>query len=161
MQKKGQIQLSFGIIFSIIIIIATVAAGTYFIKQFLSVSECTDLNLFYKNFQDKIDEVWRSPIASQQFSASIVSGVDSICFGSLLSEDAQTYPEYTFLSRYKSTDYNFFLYPSQKVCDGQRSVAKLKNVKVEGFFCKDVVNGKVELDIVKESSSEALASITA
>ena len=44
---RGQIQLSFGMIFSIIIIIATIAVAFYVISTFMDTSRCIDVENFY------------------------------------------------------------------------------------------------------------------
>ena len=52
--KKGSIELSFGMIFSIIMIIAIVGVATYAIVSFLELGKATELSLFHQKFQETL-----------------------------------------------------------------------------------------------------------
>ena len=84
MEKRGSVQLSFGMIFSIIIIIVTVSIAFYVIAYFLDLRKCTEIGLFYKDFQDKIDDIWKSEFASEEFVGRLPSGIDGVCLGNLV-----------------------------------------------------------------------------
>ena len=61
MEKRGQIQISFGMIFSIIIIIAIVAVSIYVITIFLDFNKCGKVVLFYEDLEEEIQKAWESP----------------------------------------------------------------------------------------------------
>lgn len=157
---KGQIQMSFGMIFSIIIIIATVAVAFYFIQKFLDSSDCVVLGDFKSKLQNDIDAAWRSPIAQKKFTGTLTRGIESVCFGSISDrmpgENEKEFQEFSYLV---DSDKNLFLYPSNEACNGRSAVLKLKNVDSKGFFCKKVINGKIELNIIKESATESLVKV--
>ncbi len=159
-KTKGQIQMSFGMIFSIIIIIATVAVAFYFIQKFLDSSDCVILGDFKSKLQEDIDSAWRSPIAQKKFVGSLTRGIESVCFGSIKDRVPGTneneFQEFSYLV---DSDKNLFLYPSNEACNGRSAVLKLKNVDSKGFFCKKVVNGKIEFNIIKESATQALVKV--
>ncbi|MEK6889658.1 MAG: hypothetical protein AABW82_00890 [Nanoarchaeota archaeon] len=158
--KKAQIQLSFGMIFSIIIIIATVAVAFYFIQKFLDSSDCVVLGDFKSKLQSDIDAAWRSPVAQKKFTGSLTRGIESVCFGSIADRALGAYPdEYAEFSYLVDSDKNLFLYPSNEACNGKAAELKLNNVDSSGFFCKKVINGKIELNIIKESATDSLVKV--
>lgn len=158
--KRGQLQISFGMIFSIIIIIATVAVAIYFISQFLDTSRCTQVNIFRSDFQDAVDEVWKSAKAQKSFEISLPSKIEEVCFGNL-SNRGSSYPkEYSDLRRYQSFDSNLFLLPSEKACGGNSANAYLKHVQDSQFRCVNLKNGKASAIISKESTSQILVKVT-
>ena len=81
MDKKGQIDISFGMIFSIIIIIATVAIGFYVITYFLNLSSCTKVGLFWNSLNEEVDKAWNSDIAQTVYTKDVPSGITHVCFG--------------------------------------------------------------------------------
>ena len=74
MDKKGQIDISFGMIFSIIIIIATVAIGFYVITYFLNLSSCTKVGLFWNSLNEEVDKAWNSDIAQTVYTKDEAKG---------------------------------------------------------------------------------------
>ena len=57
--RKAQIQLSFGMIFSIIIIVVTILVAGYVIIKFMSSQDNAKCKLFYQKLQDTIDDSWK------------------------------------------------------------------------------------------------------
>ncbi len=159
-KKAGQLELSFSMIFSILIIIVTVAVAFYFIQKFLTTSACVNEKLFYKDLQEKIDAVWRSPLAQQYFSGELSRSITQVCFGNVSAEQARSSLAYAAVRRYANTGSNFFLYPPNKACDESTAHKRLLHVHEEGFFCTPVVEGKTTLGIAKATSTDALVTIT-
>ena len=94
MDKKGQVQLSFGMIFSIIIIVATLAVAGYITVKFLNTGTSVSCKLFYSDLQKKIDKAWYEDFTHDVFSANAPRGVKEVCFGNstqvlLKSEDEE------------------------------------------------------------------------
>ncbi len=58
--KRGEINLSFGMIFSIILIIAFLAFGFLGIKQFLKMQTEIQVKLFLQDFQEDVTELYNS-----------------------------------------------------------------------------------------------------
>ncbi|MDO8563989.1 MAG: hypothetical protein Q7R87_03190, partial [Nanoarchaeota archaeon] len=93
-------------------------------------------------------------------TGSLTRGIESVCFGSIVDRAPGTYAEeYMEFSYLVDSDKNLFLYPSNEACNGKAAELKLNNVDSSGFFCKKVINGKVELNIIKESATESLVKI--
>lgn len=151
--------MSFGMIFSIIIIIATLVLAGYFIKQFIYTSRCVDVQLFSQELQAKVDEVWRSSQAREPYTGNMPKNIESVCIGNLLSNEARKSAEYDLLKRYSRLGNNFFIYPPQKACDGSAATKKINHVNMSEFFCVKLKEGKASLNLIKDSSFESFVRI--
>lgn len=80
MKKEGQLNLSFGMIFSIILIIVFLAFGFYAIKKFIDMQQTIQIESFMKDFQDDVDKMWKSPQGSQTLTYSLPSKINAVCF---------------------------------------------------------------------------------
>ncbi len=80
MNKRGQMQLSFGMIFSIILIIAFIAFAFYAIKIFLNAQEAAKITRFRENMQEDVDKVWKSAFSSQEETYSLPGKIKKVCF---------------------------------------------------------------------------------
>lgn len=160
MDKRGQLQLSFSMLFSIIIIIATIAVAIYFISNFLETSRCAQINLFKNNLQEKIDEVWRSAQAQQTFEINLPTKVDEVCFGSVAQAGNEYQKEFAQLRRYSEfEEYDLFLLPNLEACGGSSAISQLKHVEKTSFFCINLKNGKGDLNLIKETSAQSLVKL--
>lgn len=144
--KKGEISLSFGMIISIIIIVAILAVAFYAIRYFLNLKDCTELGLYAKDIQTKIDDAWNSDISKDVFSAALPSKVKSVCFGNITSQ-ASSWDEYDLLKNYQGRG-NMFYYPPSS-CDLKYTT--LKHVNLGNFFCVKTSKGKATVKIEKNS----------
>src|SRR3989344_6512006 len=143
--KKGQgvFGTSFGVIFSIILIVALIGVTIYAIAFFLNLSGCTIIGLFYDSLQDEIDRAWNSGIYSDTLGKIPMeelekAGIEVICFGSLESS-ARPGPDEQNRTELKDAlfgnDDNLFLSPTNKACDGELASYNIKHVQIEEFFC--------------------------
>ncbi|MBI2044461.1 hypothetical protein HYT23_00220 [Candidatus Pacearchaeota archaeon] len=80
MGRNSQMQLSFGMIFSIILIIFFLAFAFFGIKIFLGASDNARNAQFVKNLQNDIDDLWKSPQGSQEKVYDVSSKIEEICF---------------------------------------------------------------------------------
>ena len=88
MQKRGQVEISFGMIFSIILIIVFLAVGFYAIKLFLHTSDEAKAGTLISDLQTDIDNVWRNPSSSVTKDYSMPSNADYICFVNFSYDDS-------------------------------------------------------------------------
>src|SRR3989344_9561819 len=92
MKKRAQIQLSFGMIFSVILIIITLFVAGYVITSFIKTSDCAKLGNFDKSLEGEIDMVYQN-LGETNKKLSALPGVPSkiswVCFGSL-NQDAES-----------------------------------------------------------------------
>tara|TARA_Y100000034_G_C6899961_1_gene415836 strand:- start:1950 stop:2444 length:495 start_codon:yes stop_codon:yes gene_type:complete len=154
MNKRGQgvFGMSFGMIFSIIVIIAIIGVAFYVITFFLDLGNCSEIGFFYDDLQEEVDRAWQGGASQDVFSKALPSGISHVCFGDLntaglLGKDEEIRDELFYSVR---DDMNVYMYPSRKACDGDLAYYDLEHVSLEGFFCVEPLNGKVEVKISKE-----------
>ncbi len=144
--KKG-FELSFSVIFSIIVIAAILAVAFYTIGYFLKLKNCTELGLYARDFQSKIDDAWNADSVNDLFTGFVPSGVDEVCVGDL--EEAGIGTRDSALKRFQGTGANLFYYPVPSSCDLR--YGKLEHVQFPSFTCVEVIEGKAGFKIVKGS----------
>jgi hypothetical protein len=160
MNKRGQIQISFGMIFSIIVIIATVAIGFYVITYFLNLSSCTKVGLFWNSLNDEVDKAWNSDKTQTIFNGNVPSGVQYVCFGNLSlapENNITTRNIFSELKVYEGSGKNSFMYPPKKACD--IAFYNLKHARFDNFFCVQAKSGVVNIKISK-TSTDALVMLS-
>lgn len=136
-------KLSFGMIFSIILIIVFIAFAFYAIQKFLELQRSAQIGLFVNDLQSDVDKMWISSGGSEKEEYILPKKIDSICF--------------------KNDEYeNLVLYSSKKEFMEGR---KIKNIDIEEItkdenpFCIRNVDGKIKMTI-KKDSGEPLVVIT-
>ena len=159
--KKGQIEMSFGMIFSIILIIAIIAVAFYVINFFLGISNCGEVGSFYKDLQDRVDKAYSGGITQDTFESGVPNGIEYVCFGGLdQASNAQDREIFQSLKEdLMIENQNVFLYPTNKACDGDLAYNKIDYIKTSEFFCKKVESGKVEVRVTK-ASTDALVTLS-
>ena len=157
MAKRGQLQISFGVIFSIIVIIFTLAVAGYIIIKFYDLGVSVSCKTYYQDLQEKIDKAWASQGEVRDvFSKGEPSGVKSICFGNMSqlsnAEDSDEFEDFKF---YAKVDSDMFFSP-RSVCDSGTFTYDLKHAKTDSFFCVNAGEGvkltKGEFDSVVKLS---------
>ncbi len=158
MNKRGAIELSFGMIFSIIIMIAIIGVAIYAISAFLDIGKTSQLALFHQKFQEKVEEIWTSSITNKVVSFSIPNIVEFVCFGTLDKDgfNPDFEDEYNELKKYSSgfeqKNTNRFLYPPTKIKEfAYKKIDKIDLSEITNDFdCFEVKNGIVKIRFVKE-----------
>jgi hypothetical protein len=151
--RRGQIDISFGMIVSIIIVIATVAIGFYVITYFLDLSSCTKVGSFWKSMDDDVNKAWNSVMTETSINLNLPSGIAYACLG---NETPSSANDQLIFSGLRVPTYsagtNVFLYPAGKAC-GLAS-KKLEHVKIGNFFCIPVKSGVVSIRLSKGISDQ-------
>ena len=145
-------EISFSMIFSIVIIVAILGVGFYVISKFINLSRCADIGLFYDDLQDRVDKAWASGITSDVYELKLSFGIEKLCFGNL-SYDFKGYEaEHEFLNNYKRLARNVFIYPTKAACDSELATYDLKHADTQDkkFFCVDVIDNKIKIKISKK-----------
>jgi len=166
MKKKGALSLSFGMIFSIIMIVAILGVSFYAISYFLNLQKCTTTSLFHQDFQNKINNAWSAEIVSEEFSLVLPKRIEAVCFGSLNSSGAlsgETERIHEDLIRYSNLkqqeNSNMFLHPQDKSCEmGYRTAEHIDLSELGGFTCFETREGRVTFKIEK-GSEDALVKV--
>ncbi len=78
--KKAQMKLSFGMIFSIILIIIFIAFAFYAILKFLDLQDSIKTAQFSDDLQYDINKMWKSSQGSQPREYLLPSKIKSVCF---------------------------------------------------------------------------------
>jgi len=139
--KKGQVKLSFGMIFSIILIIIFLAFAFYAIKSFLGIQDSAQTKKFVTDLKSDIDRVWKSTESSEEKEYSLPSKIKAVCF----TDD----------------DYKNLYFQADKYFEG----GQIEHIDIseitydEDPYCIDNVGGKIKLTLIKEIG-EALVTIT-
>jgi len=155
--KSGQqsIGMSFGTIFSIILIIFFVVIVFIVIKYFLGLQKCTQIGIFLDDFQDEVNTAWNSEKSEFPFTPNLPSNLEYVCFANL-SEPRRNAPAdiYQDIELYQGTGANLFLYPTVDACDIPYNT--IKNIDLEDItstsnpYCVEIRDGKALFNIKKE-----------
>lgn len=169
--KRGQFEISFGMIFSIIIIIATVITAFYVIRYFLDLNKCSDASAFYDGLQTEVSKAWNSRLYSGDYEGKLPSNIEYVCFwnntfavtGRKFLTQYNSVKEYTSVVEKK----NVYLYPPERACKGAANY-NLKYANIQGFNCFPVNNSRVKIplsigsfdSLVKIGSDKGITSST-
>jgi eight-cysteine-cluster-containing protein len=150
--KRGQLQISFGMIFSIILIIAFVAVAIYAIIMFLNLKKCSDLGSFKDDLQGEIDRAYSSDESNFVFNSSLSSGI-RVCFIDLSEESKGDSKEiYTGFKKYGYVKVNTFYWPLQLKCPTTFNLNHLNITEItknNNPYCISNLKGKISLKIEK------------
>lgn len=80
LSKRSQMELSFGMIFSIILIIVFIFFAFYGIKKFLGMQELTQIKAFVNDFQNDVERMQKSFDGTQEKSYVVPKKIERICF---------------------------------------------------------------------------------
>lgn len=125
--KRGQIKLSFGMIFSIILIIIFLAVVFYVISSILNLSQKAQIGIFIDDFQQDINNAWKQEKTLEGKTYSIGKEIQAICF----TEDSEIY---------------FQPYGTAGDLDYQM----IEHLYIDDEFCIDTKDNKIKIRINKE-----------
>jgi hypothetical protein len=131
MNKRGQLNLSFGMIFSIILIIAFIAFGFYAITKFIDLQKTIQIENFLKDFQNDVNNMWKSPQGSQVLTYSLPTKISSVCF--------------------TNDEFQNLKFTSNEIIGGKMiENLDIANITaIQNPFCISNIKGKISLTIVK------------
>lgn len=128
-------KISFGMIFSIILIIAFLAFGVYAIKYFLDIQDKASVGVFIQTLQSDIDKTWQAQQASKPATYSLPGKLDAVCFINAEEENLVFLPP-------RTADVNFV---------NISHIDIIKTVTGEGW---EVVNGAKALCFEKDKKNK-------
>jgi len=141
--RRGNLELSFNMIFSIILIIAILGAAFYVLSFFFNINKCTNNGLFYKDLQTEIDKAWNADFAEDTISLSLPGSSDFVCFGNVsLGAEPGITKQYDEIKFYGTRGNNLYIYPIKSACNKDLSSYNLKHVQSSKMFCAPVKEGK-------------------
>lgn len=163
MKKKGQIKLSFGMIFSIILIVIFLSFAFYVIQKFLDIKNSVEVGKFVEDLQNDVDKMWKSSQGSQEKEYLISSKVEQVCFIDYDSVNKGESSElYQKLKQVYYGDENVFFYP---VGSGNGlDATEIDHINLEKVtedknpYCIESEKGKIKI-IISKNFDEDLVQI--
>lgn len=132
--KKGFLEISFGMIFSIILIIVFLAFAFFGIKKLLDVQETATIAKFKSDLQNDVDKMWTGPLGSVDKTYKLPRKIDGVCF----EEDALE---------------NLYFLPA-----GKLKGDLIEHSVIPEKFCLQNSDGEFEI-VLKKDFGETLVSI--
>lgn len=142
--NKGQetMGLPFSLIFAIFLIIVFVVIAFIAISQFLNWGNSSNVGLFYKELQEKVDEAWSGQSSESKFTIDLPSGITEVCFANLTQPITGSLSEYQMIKNYDVYDANTFLIPPENAEDMEWKLIKHLNIskmtEKSNPYCVDV-----------------------
>ena len=139
--KKGEMQLSFGMIFSIILIVVFIAFAFWAIGKFLNMQKNVQIEQFSADLQSDVDKMLSSTSGSKEENYTLPKNIESVCF--------------------VDREYENLIFHSSKPVDGK----KIEHIDVEKIleqeepFCIENEDNKVSL-ILEKNYGESLVTIS-
>ena len=156
MNSNGQyiLGMSFGVIFSIILIVFFVVIAGIVINAFLKTGDCAKMGIFLDRFSSDVKKTWNSQFDSHTFKGNLPSGIDYVCFANLSQSNRGEFEDIGFdLGLYEGRKANIFFYPTSKACEMPHNfvnhldlekITRLKNPN-----CVEVQKGKITINLEK------------
>ena len=134
-------KISFGMIFSIFLIIVFIAFAIYAITKFINLQKTIQIESFSNNLQEDINNMWKSAKGSQEETYSLPNKIEAVCF----TDD----------------EFNNLMFRSSNFMEG----GKIEHIDIltitegEDPYCISNIDGKVKL-IISKDFGEDLVTIT-
>ena len=163
-RSKAQVKLSFGMIFSIILMIVFIAFAFFAIQKFLGLKDTISVGKFVDDFQSDVNKLWKSSQGSQELEYSLPKKIEYVCFANLLKPEQGAYEDEDFYEEFRKyfTDENLFFYP---VDSTELNGLEIKHIDIEKItenenpFCIENIKGKIKI-VLKKDFGDALVSVT-
>ena len=127
MKKRGQMKLSFGMIFSIFLVIVFLSFSVYAIIKFINMQQAIQIELFKDNLQAHITAIWLSHGEySEEKKYYLPKKINAVCFTNDDSDNLY-FESDDFLER-----------------------MNIDHIEIEEDFCIGNIDGKVSMTLVKE-----------
>ncbi len=156
--------MSFGMIFSIILMAIFIGFAFYAIQKFLELQNSTQVAKFARDLQADVDKMWKGSQGVQQKEYFLPSKIKHVCIidfrsGSPVGKYEDFYED---LDQFYHENENMFFHPAGSA-DGNdakwlRSIALNKITQSENPYCFENVKGKIKL-VIKKEFGEALVTI--
>ncbi len=164
LDKRGQMKLSFGMIFSIILIIAFLAFTIYAITKFLGVSKSVQIGNFAESVQNDVNRIWKGGQGSTENKYTLPSDIQEVCFADFYSQPKGPKNEiYDELKQVFFEFENMVFYP---VGSGEGlDATDIENINItkitseENPYCIENAKGDIKMNM-KMSHQDSLVTIT-
>ena len=171
LKKSGAMELSFGMIFSVILIVIFLALAFYAIKKVLDTQNFIRINTAIDHLQEQIDDMHENSGGNYESpsEATFPSSIKNVCFidyncGSTSSRGCLrgrgSSEIYSAMEDYFNDDENIFFYP-EKSSEGIDSM-HIENINLEEItkttnpYCIDTVDGKLKVTLKRIEGSSLI-----
>lgn len=139
--KKAQMQISFGMIFSIILIIIFIAFAVFAIQKFLAFNKDIQEKQLVANIQEDVREAWKSTKSESVKNYSVPSNIVEICF--------------------VDDEFGNMILQTKTIRDRKDipylDIPKMVQQTTNGKLCFETVKGKVSMKIKKEFGEDLVS----
>lgn len=156
-------ELSFGMIVSILMIIIFLVFAFYVIQKFLGMKNSVEVGKFTEDLQLDVNKMWTSSQGSQEIEYTLPTGIKEVCFVDYLSQNRGANGEiYEKLKQVYNGDENLFFYPVGSAAG--LDAKKIEHINLEEItkfknpFCVENKDGKLKLTL-KKNFDDALVRI--
>ena len=161
MNKRAQevMGMSFGVIFSIILIVFFIVITLIVIKAFLGQKDCAEMGIFLDRLNAQVKKAWNSDSGTFEFKGNLPSKLDYVCFANVsgnptIESDSKMWRRLTL---FKGKNANIFFYPTEKACEMPYHYIPhldLKNtLSSDNPLCFEIDKGKVVFEVQKKRGS--------
>jgi len=163
--KRGQgiFGISFGTIFSVILIVFFIVIAFIVIKSFLNTQKCAKIGIFIDNFENDVKDAWNSQSSSFESSGNLPSNIDYVCFANLSENfNGDNFDIENEIGLYQGQNANLFFYPNKNTCNmpyhyiEHLDIGKITALK--NPYCIAVKKGQIKIQIEK-GFNDALVSL--
>jgi hypothetical protein len=110
--NKAQLKISFGMLFSIILIVIFISVAFYAIYIFIDLQKAVKIGKFTDDLQFTIDNIWKSGSGSTEFEIDLPNEVEEACITDFESSARGINSgKYSKMQLLYSGSENLFLYP--------------------------------------------------
>jgi len=156
--QGGVFGLSFGMIFSIILIVFFIIVAFIAIRAFLNYQKTTQIGLFFRELQEDVDEAFYASSADFSKNYSLPSGIEYVCFSNMSANPKNyTAKELMIYESIKKSYYtiedNLYIYAPKKSFSIENTKIKHVDLSKKNPICIQVINNKVMIKFKKSFES--------
>lgn len=156
--------MSFGMIFSIILIIIFLAVAFYGISKFLEFKDLTQTSKFVKDLQVDVDKMWGGFQGSEEFTYLLPNRIKLVCLIDYNSPSRGEYKEeYEELEQAFFEEENLFFYPVGSGVGRDGSVIRHLNItsttENNNPLCFENKDGRVKISIIQDYGENSVRII--
>lgn len=147
-------KLSFGMIFSIILIIVFISFAFYAIQKFLWIQDAVKVGQFVDGLKSDVNKMWNAQKGSDEFEYFLPKKIESVCFVDYSSSKKGVNQElYDKLKQFYYEYENLIFYPGGSA-EGANAF-NIEHINLEKItenenpFCIENTKGKIKMTIKK------------
>ncbi|MFA6023273.1 MAG: hypothetical protein WC781_04250 [Candidatus Pacearchaeota archaeon] len=161
--KRSQFQISFGMIFSMILIVVFIVVAFIAVKAFLGVQCNVGTGSFISDFKQEVERIWAGSgeeyIFNGKFSGNC--NLKEVCFYNPNKNQVGSYQkEYQEFGGLIIGNNNLYFYPQ---AGAEIPSAEINHINMESFsenpYCIEVEEGNVQI-MLKKGFSEVLVKVS-